>query len=791
MAVERSFVVKLLADPRQLIQGFNDVRGKANEAFGESNAKLQELVPTFQKVTAASAVAFAGLTAAAGLSISKAIEAQAEQDRLRQILLTTGAATEEQVQALLDQADALQQVGVASAGNINVLQAQLATFDLQFETIQALTPAITDYVIAEKGATASAEDFKSMTNGLAQALNGQFGALTRSGFVLDEQTKELIKNGTESERAAALVDVLNSTYKDFNITARDTAQGRMVALRNSFDDVRTNIGMALLPAFETAVTVLQKFADLAARNSEVLVGLGVGLGVITGLVIAASLALKVYTTVVGIATAVNTAFAASLTATGIGAIVVLIGLLIGGVVIAAQKSEGFRKALVALINAGIAGFEMLVNAVIGVINSFIQWGNVFNGVFRALGINVGNLGYIGEVSFGRIKVGADKAAAAINNVGFQSDLAARRLRAANLETGLVSVAQAETKLAEATARVNQLRGQALRGGTSIEALNQALKDQAAAQSVLNSLLGDTNKQTGGATGATEKAVKPVEAYTKVLKAAQGASNSYVRAQRSVRDTQLSLTKANEDLTKAQNELLAAQQAGTPAEIADAQRAVAAAERGLTRSKFAQEESIFAVNEAERKLVEVRGDSESTAEDIRKAEIALAEAKLRVVDVEDEQIDSTRTLEKAQRNLRIATEGLREGDAELVPFQDAVTAAQLAQTRASEAHTDALAAQTEAVDNYRAALDELATAILKFPKVAANIGSPNLTPIVPGIPEPTAAAVASTQRTMPDKVDITVNSSVVNAAQVGQEITDYLSAYARVGGNLRFGDQIAL
>jgi hypothetical protein len=135
MAVERSFLVKLIADPRQLIAGFQQVRGAAGEAFGDSKNKLQEIVPVFGKVQAASAVAFAGITAAAGLSIAKAVEAQAEQERLRQILLTTGAATDEQVDSLLAQADALQKVGVASAGNITVAQAQLATFDLQFETI--------------------------------------------------------------------------------------------------------------------------------------------------------------------------------------------------------------------------------------------------------------------------------------------------------------------------------------------------------------------------------------------------------------------------------------------------------------------------------------------------------------------------------------------------------------------------------------------------------------------------------------------------------------------------------
>jgi hypothetical protein len=360
-------------------------------------------------------------------------------------------------------------------------------------------------------------------------------------------------------------------------------------------------------------------------------------------------------------------------------------------------------------------------------------------------------------------------------------LAARRLAAANLETGLVSVAQAEAKLGARTARVNQLRAQALKGGTSIEVLNQAIKDQSAAQSVVNSLLGDTAKKTSGSSGATKEAIKPLDAYTKVLKSAQGASDSYSRAQRGVRDSQRSLQKANEDLMAAQKALLEAQQGGSSGEIGDAQRALAAAERGVTRSKFASEQSIFAVGDAERKLAAVRADAESTAQDIREAEIALAEAKLRVVDQEDEQISSTRTLEAAQRDLRIATEGLREGDAELVPFQKAVTDAQLALTKAHEQNTDAIKAETDAVEDYRKELDELATAIINFPKVAARIGSPDLVPIVPTPAAGGGFNGGNGQRIMPDKVHITVDTAIVNPLQVAQEFKDYLDMLDRAYG----------
>jgi hypothetical protein len=211
-------------------------------------------------------------------SIQAAIRAEGEQQRLSQILTTTNGATAEQVKILFAQAEALEKVGVVSAGNVSVVQSQLATFDLQAASIQALTPAILDYVTAEKGATASADQFKTMTNGLAQALNGQFGALTRAGFVLDEQTKALISNGTEAERSAAIIKVLNSTYGGFNESLRDTPEGRIIALNNSFESIKTTIGTALLPAFENLIDLLttklipaiQKFVK---ENEDKIVGI--------------------------------------------------------------------------------------------------------------------------------------------------------------------------------------------------------------------------------------------------------------------------------------------------------------------------------------------------------------------------------------------------------------------------------------------------------------------------------------------------------------------------------------
>jgi len=556
----------------------------------------------------------------------------------------------------------------------------------------------------------------------------------------------------------------------------------MVALKNSFNAVREEIGTALLPAFQALIGILQGFADFVANNTDLVLTLGITLAVMTGTIVALSIAMKVLAVFTALAAVKLTAFGVALTATGIGAIVVVIGLLVAGFVQLMIHSEKARNVMKTLINITIAGFEMLVNAVIGVINSFISWGNVFNGVFRALGINIGNMNQIAPVAFGRVGDSAHAAAAGVATInGHLRELQTLLPATSNLVPTLFTVAQATDMVAKADKKVSDLRAAALKGGTSIDALNDAIKEQGDAQKLLATLTGQSGRQTAGAAKATAEAVKPFEAYTKVLKDAQGASKSYESTQRRVKDTQKSLTEANKDLADAQQALLDAQKAGSPAEIADAQRAVAAAERGVTRGKFAQEQSLFAVADAERKLREIREKGGATAQEIREAEIALDEAKLRVVDHEDDQIDSTRKLEEARRNLRIATQGLKEGDKELVPIQDAVTRAHEAQTKAAEQAKDAIDDQTEAVNKYKAALDELATAIINFPKVAARVGQPDLIPLTPPSAEAFNRNAGGGQMMMGDTV-VNVYSTIADA-DLPEKLVDALRTYNRNQGPL--------
>jgi hypothetical protein len=253
------------------------------KAFRQAETATDKLVNTTKKLAGALGLAFGtqAIVNFGKLAVKASLDQQAEQNRLNQLLKVGVGATTQEIALLNEQAAALEKIGVVTGGNITQTQSQLATFNLQVSTIQALTPAILDYVTAEKGATASTADFKSMTNGLAQALNGNFASLTRVGFVLDENTKKQIANGTEAERANALVKVLNSTYKDFNKNLRDTDAGKMQVLSNAAQDATTIIGTGLLDALKglgednSVDELATNMQNAALYTADVIRGIGV------------------------------------------------------------------------------------------------------------------------------------------------------------------------------------------------------------------------------------------------------------------------------------------------------------------------------------------------------------------------------------------------------------------------------------------------------------------------------------------------------------------------------------
>jgi hypothetical protein len=207
-----------------------------------------------------------------------AIKESAEEEqmfiRLAQLTKNSTNATNEQIYALREQAKSLEQVGVVSSENILTLQGQLATYDLNTESITKLTPALLNMATAERGVNVTQQDMISFAEGVSKAIQGQYGALEKRGFIIDDDTKKLIENGTEAQRVEAITGVLNTTYANMNETLAQTSSGSMVQFQNKLKTLKTAIGSALMP---TLISLQDGFINLIGiqdGTSESLHGFG-------------------------------------------------------------------------------------------------------------------------------------------------------------------------------------------------------------------------------------------------------------------------------------------------------------------------------------------------------------------------------------------------------------------------------------------------------------------------------------------------------------------------------------
>ena len=412
-------LIQLQADVSQLKTGLtqaeNAIKG-VDSSVQKASSGMSSFATNLKRVGATLGVAF-GVQQVVSFTKSvfaAAAEAEGQQARLARLLEVSVGASKEQIQVLNNQAEALEQLGVVTGGSITMAQSQLATFNLQTSTIEKLTPAILDYVTAEKGANASANEFKQATNGLAQALNGNFTSLTRVGFVLDENTKKQISSGTEAERADAIVRVLDSTYKGFNQSLRDTPAGRTQVLLNEFERLKTELGQALMPALgavqgfitNNLIPAIRSLAKFFKEN-------GAAIKLYTGIVLSLVTAFYAYKAALVTIKATQAAFVvmqtimrgatlASIASTnGLAASMLLlnaairanpIGLIVTGVlllgaafVMAWKKSETFRSVV-------IKGLQIVLNGVgylIGGLASMIKLFSKIPGMGWAKGIAEG------------------------------------------------------------------------------------------------------------------------------------------------------------------------------------------------------------------------------------------------------------------------------------------------------------------------------------------------------------------------------------------------------------------
>ncbi len=209
------------------------------------------------------------------LTDAYAVQSAAEA-RLEQVMRNTMDASAAEIQSIKDLTAAQQQLGIVG-DEVQLSGAQeLATYLGKKESLEALIPVMNDMIAQQYGYNASAESAVSIAMMMGKVLDGQTGALSRYGYTFTEAQEQILKFGTEEERAATLAEVVEQSVGGMNEALAATPYGRIVQANNAFGDLKETIGQIVAPAMNVV--------DGIARIAIAIAGVGKGAATVKSLV---------------------------------------------------------------------------------------------------------------------------------------------------------------------------------------------------------------------------------------------------------------------------------------------------------------------------------------------------------------------------------------------------------------------------------------------------------------------------------------------------------------------------
>ena len=155
---------------------------------------------------------------------------QVNETRLANNMRNTMDAREEDIQSIKDLCAAQQELGVIG-DEVQLAGAQeLATYLEKKSSLEALIPVMNDMLAQQYGLEASEESAAQVASMLGKVMEGQTAALSRYGYSFDEAQEQILKFGTEEERAAVLAEVVESSVGGMNEALRQTPAGQAKAI---------------------------------------------------------------------------------------------------------------------------------------------------------------------------------------------------------------------------------------------------------------------------------------------------------------------------------------------------------------------------------------------------------------------------------------------------------------------------------------------------------------------------------------------------------------------------------
>ncbi len=239
---------------------------KFNKTVNDGNGGMDGLL----KKVLGIAGAYMGFSAVKDFISSSAAGAKdmiSTEQRLQSIMGNINGMTQDGIELVKRRAMELENETAISAGVGIHGQSQLAEYVYDPKNISDMTEAMYNLATETYGAQVSQEQLVQTANLMGKVMLGDINALSRNGFPIDaiftEAEQKLFKTGTEAERAAMVIEMINENLDGLAQAMAQTPEGQIIRMQNAWDGVKEKIGFGVLP-------LIGQFSDFILTNMPVI-----------------------------------------------------------------------------------------------------------------------------------------------------------------------------------------------------------------------------------------------------------------------------------------------------------------------------------------------------------------------------------------------------------------------------------------------------------------------------------------------------------------------------------------
>lgn len=256
MSSDIKYNIKISVDGKEaVVETTRSVKDLANEAEATRKA-----LRTWTNLALSTQALTSSLQSLTGLmkEYSDANRAQVEvETKLATVMKQRMNASDAEIQSIKDLASAQQALGVVGDEVQLAGIQQVATFLNQKSSIETLVPAMNNLLVQQKGLNATQGDAQQIGNLLGKAMQGQVDALKRVGITFTEAEANVMKFGTETDRAAMLAKIITNNVGEMNAAMAQTDAGKAQQMANTIGDLKEKVGALYSQAEPVLVAAAQ------------------------------------------------------------------------------------------------------------------------------------------------------------------------------------------------------------------------------------------------------------------------------------------------------------------------------------------------------------------------------------------------------------------------------------------------------------------------------------------------------------------------------------------------------